>query len=102
MDSSDSVAHGAQNGTRSDAANAEGNGLLEMGGLKYTIRLRVNSMLKERIGWLLTRPVGQSPHEIRRYYASFHSKPGHGPSRVVRWRKSSGISMDCSRALASS
>jgi hypothetical protein len=102
MDSSDGVAHGAQNGTRGDAANAEGNGLLEVEGLKYTIRLRVNSVLKERIGWLLKRPVGQSPHEIRGYHASFHSKPGHGPSPVVRWRKSSGILMNRIRALASS
>ena len=27
--------------------------------------------LQERIGWLLKRPVGQPPHAVRRYYASF-------------------------------
>ena len=33
-------------------------------------------MLLERIGWLLKRPVGRPPHEVRRYYASFRYRAG--------------------------
>jgi hypothetical protein len=29
------------------------------------------AVLQERIGWLLKRPVGRPPRDIRRYYASF-------------------------------
>jgi hypothetical protein len=28
-------------------------------------------VLQERIGWLLKRPVGRPPNDMRRYYASF-------------------------------
>ncbi len=45
---------------------------LESEGYKYTIRLPANAVLQERIGWLLKRPVGRPPHQVRRYYASFH------------------------------
>ena len=44
---------------------------LEAEGYKYTIRLPANSVLQERIGWLLKRPVGRPPNEVRPYYASF-------------------------------
>ena len=44
---------------------------LEAEGYKYTIRLPTNAVLQERIGWLLKRPVGRPPHDVRRYYASF-------------------------------
>ena len=44
---------------------------LEAEGYKYTIRLPANAVLQERIGWLLKRPVGRPPHDVRRYYASF-------------------------------
>jgi hypothetical protein len=37
----------------------------------YAIRLPAKRVLQERIGCLLKRPVGQPPHEVRRYYASF-------------------------------
>ena len=42
-------------------------------------------MLQERIGWLLTRPVGRPPHEVRRYHASFSYQAGswNKPRRVV-------------------
>jgi hypothetical protein len=44
---------------------------LESEGYKYTIRLPANAVLQERIGWLLKRPVGRPPRDVRRYYASF-------------------------------
>ena len=44
---------------------------LEAEGYKYTIRLPANGVLQKRIGWLLKRPVGRPPHDVRRYYASF-------------------------------
>ena len=49
---------------------------LEVEGYKYTIRLPANSVLQERIGWLLTRPIGRPPNEVRRYYASFSYEAG--------------------------
>jgi hypothetical protein len=75
---------------------------LEAEGYKYTIRLPANAVLQERIGWLLKRPVGRPPNEVRRYYASFSTRPGHGPSTVGWWRRSSGIPVSCIRASASS
>ena len=47
---------------------------LEAEGYKYTIRLPANSVLQERIGWLLKRPVGRPSHAVRRYDASFHDQ----------------------------
>ncbi|WP_373504108.1 IS1380 family transposase [Aestuariivirga sp.] len=44
---------------------------LEAEGYKYTIRLKANAILQDRIGYLLTRPVGRPPHEVRRHYANF-------------------------------
>ncbi|MDO9245447.1 MAG: IS1380 family transposase [Phenylobacterium sp.] len=44
---------------------------LEAEGYKYTVRLPANAVLQERIGWLLKRPVGRPPRDVRRYYASF-------------------------------
>lgn len=44
---------------------------LEAEGIGYAIRLPANRVLQERIGYLLKRPVGRPPHEVRRYYASF-------------------------------
>ncbi len=58
---------------RGDAAfaNPEIYGFLEAEGIGYTIRLPANSILQGRIGYLLKRPVGRPPHEVRRYFASF-------------------------------
>jgi Transposase DDE domain group 1 len=41
--------------------------------------------LEERIGHLLTRPVGRPPNEVRRFYASFSYQAGSWPKprRVV-------------------
>ena len=58
---------------------------LEAEGYKYTIRLPANAVLQERIGWLLKRPVGPPPRDVRRYYASFSYQAGSWtrPRRVV-------------------
>jgi hypothetical protein len=54
-------------------------------GIGYTIRLPANSVLQDRIGYLLKRPVGRPPLEVRRYYASFsyQAKCWKKPRRVV-------------------
>ena len=58
---------------RADAAfaNPEVYEFLESEGFKYAIRLPANNVLQERIGYLLKRPVGRPPIEVRRFYASF-------------------------------
>jgi hypothetical protein len=63
---------------RGDAAfaNPEVYELLEAEGYKYTIRLPANSVLQERIAWLLTRPVGRPANKVRRYHTSFSYEAG--------------------------
>ena len=58
---------------RGDAAfaNPEIYGFLEAEGYGYAIRLPTNPVLQGKIGYLLKRPVGRPPHEVRRYFASF-------------------------------
>jgi DDE family transposase len=58
---------------RGDAAfgNPEMYEFLEAERIGYAIRLPANRVLQDRIGYLLTRPVGRPAHEVRRYYASF-------------------------------
>jgi Transposase DDE domain group 1 len=58
---------------RGDAAfaNPEMYEYLEAEGIGYSIRLPANRVLQDRIGYLLKRPVGRPPREVRRYYASF-------------------------------
>jgi hypothetical protein len=58
---------------RGDAAfaNPEMYEFLEAERIGYTIRLPANPVLQHRIGYLLKRPVGRPPHEVRRYYARF-------------------------------
>jgi DDE family transposase len=53
---------------RADAgfANPEVYDFLEAEWIKYAIRLSANSILQERIGHLLTRPIGRPPNEVRR------------------------------------
>jgi hypothetical protein len=58
---------------------------LEAEGYKYTTRLPANAILQESIVWLLTRPAGRPPLEVRGYYASFRYRAGSWskPHRVV-------------------
>jgi len=75
---------------RGDAAfaNPEIYELLEADGGGYAIRLPANRVLQDKIGYLLKRPVGRPPHEVRRYYASFSyqaqswNKPRHVVAKV--------------------
>jgi hypothetical protein len=72
---------------RGDAAfaNPEVYEYLEAERMGYTIRLPANHVLQDRIGYLLKRPVGRPPHEVRRYYSSFsyQAKSWNTPRRVV-------------------
>src|SRR6266852_145360 len=72
---------------RGDAAfaNPEIYEFIEAEGIGYTIRLPANSVLQDRIGYLLKRPVGRPPLEVRRYYASFsyQAKSWKKPRPVV-------------------
>jgi Transposase DDE domain group 1 len=72
---------------RGDAAfaNPEIYEFLEAEGMGYTIRLPANRVLQDKIGYLLKRPVGRPPHEVRRYYASFtyQAQSWTKPHRVV-------------------
>src|SRR5262249_55133304 len=44
---------------------------LEAERIKYAIRLPANQVLQNRIGYLLKRPVGRPPNEVRRFHANF-------------------------------
>jgi hypothetical protein len=59
---------------------------LEAERIKYAIRLPANHVLQNRIGYLLKRPVGRPPNEVRRYYANFTYQAASWtkPRRVVR------------------
>lgn len=58
---------------RADAAFAspELYELLEAEGHDHTIRLPAHAVLRESLAWLLKRPVGRPPHQVRRCHASF-------------------------------
>ena len=58
---------------------------LEAERIKYSIRLPANQVLQNRIGYLLKRPVGRPPNEVRRYYANFTYQPASWtkPRRVI-------------------
>jgi hypothetical protein len=72
---------------RGDAAfaNPEIYEFLEAERIGYAIRLPANNVLQGRIGYLLKRPVGRPPHEVRRHYASFtyRAQSWSKPRRVV-------------------
>src|SRR6266699_6339979 len=72
---------------RADAAFAmpEVYEFLESERIKYAIRLPANRVLKDRIGYLLTRPVGRPPHCVRRFHATFSYQAGTWtkPRRVI-------------------
>jgi hypothetical protein len=58
---------------------------LEAEGAGYTIRLPANNVLQNRIAYLLKRPAGRPPHQVRRYFASFsyEAQSWKKPRRVV-------------------
>src|ERR671913_399807 len=72
---------------RGDAAFAkpELHELLEAEGMGYAIRLSANAVLQERIGHLLTRPVGRPPRKPQVFHASFscQAQSWTKPRRVV-------------------
>ncbi|MBM3559065.1 MAG: IS1380 family transposase [Alphaproteobacteria bacterium] len=72
---------------RADAAfaNPEVYGFLEAEGFGYAIRLPANAVLQDSIGYLLKRPVGRPPNEVRRFHASFsyRAQSWDRPRRVV-------------------
>ncbi len=72
---------------RGDAAfaNPEIYEFLEAERIGYTIRLPANTVLQNRIGYLLKRPVGRPPHEVRRSYTgfSYQAQSWKNPRRVV-------------------
>jgi hypothetical protein len=53
--------------------------------IKYAIRLPANRVLQDRIGYLLKRPVGRPPNEVRRFHANFTYQAGSWtkPRRVI-------------------
>src|ERR671910_108834 len=59
--------------------------LLEAEGIAYAIRLPANPVLQERIGHLLTRPVGRPPKRPQVFHASFsyQAQSWTKPRRVV-------------------
>jgi hypothetical protein len=89
---------------RGDAAfaNPEIYEFLEAEGMGYVIRLAANRILQEKIGYLLKRPVGRPPLDVRRYYASFSYQ---AQSWKKPWRvrpRLSGTQASFIRASASS
>jgi hypothetical protein len=72
---------------RGDAAfaNPDIYEFLEAEGYGYAIRRPTNSVLQGKIGYLLKRPTGRPPQEVRRYYASFtcQAQSWKKPRRVV-------------------
>jgi hypothetical protein len=64
--------------------------LLEAEGIGYAIRLPANAVLQERIGHLLTRPVGHPPRKPQVFFASFsyqaQSRASHAASSPLRVR----------------
>jgi hypothetical protein len=92
---------------RADAgfANPEVYEYLEGEGIKYAIRLPANRVLQERIGYLLKRPVGRPPNEIRRFHANFTCQAGSWdrPRRViakVEWHPRSAPRSSATAALS--
>ena len=59
--------------------------LLEAEGIGYAIRMPANTVLQERIGHLLTRPVGRPPNKPQVFFASFsyQAQSWAKPRRVV-------------------
>src|SRR5271166_912655 len=71
-------------------ANPEIYEYLEAQGIKYAIRLSANRVLQERIGHLLTRPVGRPPNEVRHSFTNFTHPAGtrmrpRGGAAKIEW-----------------
>ena len=79
--------HGLDLYFRGDAAFAkpELNELLEAQEIGYAVRLPANAVLQERIGHLLSRPVGRQPKKPEVFHASFcyQARSWTKPRRVV-------------------
>jgi Transposase DDE domain group 1 len=58
---------------------------LEAERIKFAIRLPPTKSCSIRIGYLLKRPVGRPPNEVRRFYANFTYQTGSWthPRRVI-------------------
>jgi hypothetical protein len=73
--------------------------LLEAEAVGYAIRLPANLVLQERIGHLLTRPVGRPPNKPQVFFASFScraqslSKP-HRVVAKVEWHQGDALPAD--------
>ncbi len=70
---------------------------LEAEHIKYAIRLPANQVLQGRIGYLLKRPVGRPPNEVRRFHANFtyQAASWSKPRRViakVEWHSGRALS----------
>src|SRR5215472_2868500 len=83
-------------------ANPDVYEFLEAERIKYAIRLPANRILQDRIGYLLKRPVGRPPIEIRRFYANFHYQRQAGRYHAGSSPRSSGIRASLFRASGSS
>src|SRR3984893_9276383 len=72
---------------RGDAAfaNPEIYEFLAAEGMGYATRLPANRVVQDKIGYLLKRPVGRPPHEVRRCHASlrYQAQSWKKPRRVV-------------------
>jgi Transposase DDE domain group 1 len=72
---------------RADAgfASPEVYEFLEAERIKFAIRLPANQVLQSEIGYLLQRPVGRPPNEVRRLHANFSYQAGSWtkPRRVI-------------------
>jgi hypothetical protein len=89
---------------RGDAAfaNLEMCRFLETEGAGYTIRLPANNVLQNRIRYLLKRPAGRPPREVRRTIRASPIRRRAGASRVASWPRSNGIRASYTRVSASS
>jgi Transposase DDE domain group 1 len=72
---------------RADAgfASPEVYEFLEAERIKFAIRLPANQLLQSKIGYLLKRPVGRPPNEVRRLHPNFSYQAGSWtkPRRVI-------------------
>jgi hypothetical protein len=77
---------------RGDAAfaNPEIYEFFEAEGYGYAIRLPTNRVVQDKIGYLLTRPVGRPPLEVRRYTPVSAIRRRAGRNLAGSWPRSSG------------